>query len=62
MKAVLIALAIIMWLLSLLLSWINCRQRERLAERADDLEKKLESAIMVKEEFEEWEKRKKSGS
>lgn len=40
MKAVLIALAILMWLLSLVLSWINCRQRERLAERADDLEKK----------------------
>lgn len=62
MKAVLITLAILMWLLSLVLSWINCRQRERLAERADDLETKLESAITAKEEFEAWEKRKKSGS
>lgn len=47
MKAVLVTLAIIMWLLSLVLCWINCRNRERLAERADDLEKKVAALEII---------------
>ena len=52
MKAVLITLVILGWLLSLVLSWINCKQRERLAERADDLEKKVAALKGQKDEHE----------
>ena len=52
MKAVLITLVILGWLLSLVLNWINCRQRERLAERADDLEKKVAALKGQKDEHE----------
>jgi len=47
MKAVLITLAVLVWVLSLVLSWINCKQRERLAERAAALEKKVAALEII---------------
>lgn len=47
MKTILIALVVLMWILSLVLSWINCKQRERLAELADDLEEKMAALEII---------------